>query len=121
MSIRKILVRIAPHLLGWGALFLVVLLQNDLSDWDFEDYYILGGFFGFLAIATYINLYLLIPRYLFMRKYWYYAGFVVVLIIVTALLIALWMSEFDHIDWLSRFIVMIINVVFFPGKIAPVL
>ncbi len=48
-----------------------------------------------------------------MRKYWHYAGFVVVLIIVTALLVALWMSEFDHIDWFSRFIVMIINVVFF--------
>lgn len=105
--------RIIPHLLGWGALFLVVLLQNDMSEWGFEDYYILGGFFGFLFIATYINFYLLIPRYLFMKKYWHYAGFVFVLIVVTALLIALWMSEFDHIDWFSRFVVMIINVVVF--------
>ena len=56
MKVAKIIWRIIPHLLGWGALFLIVLLQNDLGEWDFEDYYILGGFFGFLAIATYINL-----------------------------------------------------------------
>ena len=113
MNISRKLLRTIPHLLGWGALLLVVLLQNDLSEWDFEDYYILGGFFGFLFIATYINFYLLIPCYLFMKKYWHYAGFVFVLIVVTALLIALWMSEFDHVDWFSRFVVMIINVVFF--------
>ena len=113
MSINKNIWRIIPHLLGWGALIVLILLQNDLSEWDFEDFYTLSGFFGFMGMATYINLYLLIPRYLFMRKHWHYAGFVFVLIIVTALLIALWMSEFDHIDRVSRFVVMIINVVFF--------
>ncbi len=113
MRISKIIWRITPHLLGWGALILIILLQNDLSDWDFEDYYVLGGFFGFMGIATYINLYLLIPRYLFRNKYWHYAGFVSLLVIATALLIAFWMTEFDQMDWLSRFIVMIINVVLF--------
>ncbi len=44
MNISRKLLRIIPHLLGCGALFLVVLQQNDLSDWDFEDYYILGFF-----------------------------------------------------------------------------
>lgn len=113
MRISKIIWRIIPHLLGWGGLFLVVLLQNDLSDWDFEDYYILSGFFGFMGMAAYVNLYLLIPRYLFIKNYWHYTGFVSILVIGTALLLSLWMSEFDQIDWFSRFIVMVINVVFF--------
>lgn len=113
MRISKIIWRIIPHLLGWGGLFLVVLLQNDLSDWDFEDYYILSGFFGFMGMAAYVNLYLLIPRYLFIKNYRHYTGFVSILVIGTALLLSLWMSEFDQIDWLSRFIVMVINVVFF--------
>lgn len=113
MRISKIIWRIIPHLLGWGGLFLVVLLQNDLSDWDFEDYYILSGFFVFMGMAAYVNLYLLIPRYLFIKNYWHYTGFVSILVIGTALLLSLWMSEFDQIDWFSRFIVLVINVVFF--------
>ena len=113
MKVTGIIWRVIPHLLGWGGLFLVVLLQNDLSDWDFEDYYILSGFFGFMGMAAYVNLYLLIPRYLFLKNYWHYTGFVSILVIGTALLLSLWMSEFDQIDWFSRFIVLVINVVFF--------
>jgi len=108
----KIFNRIIPHILGWGALFLVVLLQNDLKVWDVEDYYILSGFIGFLGIGTYINLYLLIPRYLFVRRYWHYAIFASTLVVSTALLLTLWMSDFDHIDWFPRLIVNSINMVF---------
>jgi sensor histidine kinase YesM len=113
MTIGKKIKHVVPHLIGWGALFLVILLQNDLYEWEFDDYYNIGGIFGLMALATYINLYLLIPRYLFLKKYWHYSSFVSLLVIATALLIAFWMSEFDQIDWLSRFIVMVINVVFF--------
>ncbi len=113
MTIGKKIKHVAPHLIGWGALFLVILLQNDLYEWEFDDYYNIGGVLGFMALATYVNLYLLIPRYLFLKKYWHYSSFVSLLVIATALLIAFWMSEFDQIDWLSRFIVMVINVVFF--------
>jgi LytS/YehU family sensor histidine kinase len=102
----------SPHLIGWGALLLVILLQNDLSDWEFEDYYSIIGLIVFIGIAVYVNLYFLIPRYLFLKKYSYYAFFVSILILSTSLLIAIWMSKFDQIDWLSRFIVMVINVVF---------
>jgi LytS/YehU family sensor histidine kinase len=102
----------SPHLIGWGALLLVILLQNDLSDWEFEDYYSIIGLIVFIGIAVYVNLYFLIPRYLFLKKYSYYAVFVSILILSTSLLIAIWMSKFDQIDWLSRFIVMVINVVF---------
>lgn len=113
MTIGKKIKHVVPHLIGWGALLLVILLQNDLYEWEFEDYYIIGGIFGLMALATYINLYLLIPRYLFLKKYWHYSIFLSLLVIATALLIAFWMSEFDQIDWFSRFIVMVINVVFF--------
>jgi hypothetical protein len=73
MSITKAIQRLAPHLLGWGALFLVIILQNDLNEWEFEDYYSIIGIFCFIALATYINLYLLIPRYLFLKKHKHYA------------------------------------------------
>ena len=102
----------APHLLGWGALFLAIALQNDLSEWEFRDYYSIIGIFSFIALATYINLYLLIPRYLFLKKHKHYASFVSLLVISTALLIAFWLSGYDQIDWFSRFIASIINVVF---------
>ncbi|MFO0356312.1 MAG: sensor histidine kinase [Sphingobacteriaceae bacterium] len=112
MSITKAIQRLAPHLLGWGALFLVIILQNDLNEWEFEDYYSIIGIFCFIALATYINLYLLIPRYLFLKKHKHYASFASLLVIATALLITFWLSELDQIDWFSRFIVSIINVVF---------
>ena len=112
MPITKAIKRLAPHLLGWGALFLTIALQNDLSEWEFGDYYSIGGIFGLVALATYINLYLLIPRYLFLKKYKHYASFASLLVIATALLITFWLSELDQIDWFSRFIASIINVVF---------
>ena len=112
MTFSKRIRFIIPHLLGWGSFFLVILLQNDLSEWDFEDYYVTGGFFGIAGTAVYINLYLLIPRYLFTKSHLYYSGFVVVLIIVAAILITLWMREFDELNSISRFVVAIINVAF---------
>jgi sensor histidine kinase YesM len=112
MTIKENIGRMTPHLIGWGALLLVILLQNDLSDWEFEDYYSIIGLIVFIGIAVYINLYYLIPRYLFLKKYSHYALSVSILILSTSLLIAIWMSKFDQINWFSRFIVMVINVVF---------
>lgn len=113
MNLYSKILRIAPHLLGWGAIVLVVLLQNDLSNWDFEDYYILVGFLGLMGIAAYYNLYILIPRYLLRDKYWYYGGSVFALVIATAMLTTFWMAGLDHIDRFSRFVVMTINSGFF--------
>jgi sensor histidine kinase YesM len=112
MTIKENIGRMTPHLIGWGALLLVILLQNDLSDWEFEDYYSIIGLIVFIGIAVYINLYYLIPRYLFLKKYLHYGISVSILILSTSLLIAIWMSKFDQINWFSRFIVMVINVVF---------
>jgi sensor histidine kinase YesM len=112
MTIKENIGRMTPHLIGWGALLLVILLQNDLSDWEFEDYYSIIGLIVFIGIAVYINLYYLIPRYLFLKKYLHYGISVSILILSTSLLLAIWMSKFDQINWFSRFIVMVINVVF---------
>jgi sensor histidine kinase YesM len=112
MTIKQKIGRMSPHLIGWGALLLVIFLQNDLSDWEFQDYYSIIGLIVFIGIAVYVNLYFLIPRYLFLKKYLHYGISVSILILSTSLLIAIWMSKFDQIDWLSRFIVMVINVVF---------
>ena len=112
MTIKENIGRLSTHLIGWGALLLVILLQNDLSDWEFEDYYSIIGLIVFIGIAVYINLYFLIPRYLFLKKYLYYGISILILILSSSLLIAIWMSKFDQIDWFSRFIVMVINVVF---------
>jgi sensor histidine kinase YesM len=112
MTIKQKIGRMSPHLIGWGALLLVILLQNDLSDWEFEDYYSIIGLIVFIGIAVYINLYYLITRYLFLKKYLHYGISVSILILSTSLLIAIWMSKFDQINWFSRFIVMVINVVF---------
>lgn len=112
MTIKENIGRMTPHLIGWGALLLVILLQNDLSVWEFEDYYSIIGLIVFIGIAVYVNLYFLIPRYLFLKKYLHYGISVLILILSSSLLIAIWMSKFDQIDWFSRFIVMVINVVF---------
>jgi LytS/YehU family sensor histidine kinase len=112
MTIKENIGRLSPHLIGWGALLLVILLQNDLSDWEFEDYYSITGLIVFIGIAVYINLYFLIPRYLFLKKYLHYGISVSILILSTSLLITIWMSKFDQIDWVSRFIVLVINVLF---------
>lgn len=112
MTIKENIGRMTPHLIGWGALLLVILLQNDLSDWEFEDYNSIIGLIVFIGIAVYVNLYFLIPRYLFLKKYLHYGISVLILILSSSLLIAIWMSKFDQIDWFSRFIVMVINVVF---------
>ena len=112
MTIKQKIGLMSPHLIGWGALLLVILLQNDLSDWEFEDYYSIIGLIVFIGIAVYINLYYLITRYLFLKKYLHYGISVSILILSTSLLIAIWMSKFDQINWFSRFIVMVINVVF---------
>lgn len=112
MTIKESIGRMTPHLIGWGALLLVILLQNDLSDWKFEDYNSIIGLIVFIGIAVYVNLYFLIPRYLFLKKYLHYGISVLILILSSSLFIAIWMSKFDQIDWFSRFIVMVINVVF---------
>jgi LytS/YehU family sensor histidine kinase len=65
-----------------------------------------------MGIGVYVNLYFLIPRYLFLKKYSHYALFVSILILSTSLLFVIWISKFEQIDWFSRFIVMVIIVVF---------
>ena len=113
MSFFKKIWRIAPHVLMWGALSLVIVLQNDLNDWGFEDYYMVGGYVGAIAAASYINLYLLIPHYLFRKRYMQFVLLFFAVVGVTAGIITLWVSKFDHINSVSRFVVLIINVIFF--------
>jgi sensor histidine kinase YesM len=112
MTIKQKIGLMSPHLIGWGALLLLILLQNDLSDWEFEDYYSIISLIVFMGIGVYVNLYFLIPRYLFLKKYSHYALFVSILILSTSLLFVIWISKFEQIDWFSRFIVMVIIVVF---------
>jgi two-component system LytT family sensor kinase len=91
-------------------LLLLVLLQNDLSDWNDEDYFLFTIVLVSMGIVTYINLYLLIPRYLFAKKYANYTGFLFVLVFLTASLIT-WVIndlDLDSIDWSSRFVVTLI-------------
>lgn len=109
---RKI-ARLIPHLLGWGALVLVIFLQNDPGDWDAREIHTLVLFFCSMGIAAYVNLYWLIPRYLFKKKYRLYAGSVLVLVTATALVSTWVIMDIDHMDWFPRLVVMLINVVFF--------
>lgn len=109
MNALKIIWRVLPHLLGWSALILIILIQNDLSEWDYEDYYSVSVFFGFMGIATYINLYLLIPHYLFKRLYWHYSIIVFAIIIVASSSITILTNDYDSTSWFSRFIVNTIN------------
>lgn len=98
--------------MGWGALLALLWLQNDMSDWVGEDYYTFFGLLAFMGMAAYVNLYILIPRYLFLKNYRSYAGFVSFLVLVTAFITSLWIRTDDHIDFLSRFIVNGIIIVF---------
>jgi sensor histidine kinase YesM len=103
-------VKLLLHLLGWGILLLLVLLQNDLSDWNDEDYFLFAIVLVCIGIVAYINLYFLIPRYLFAKKYAHYTGFLFVLVFLTASLIT-WIIndlDLDSIDWSSRFVVTLI-------------
>ena len=112
ISSRNI-VKLLLHLLGWGVLLLLVLLQNDLSDWNDEDYFLFTIVLVSMGIVTYINLYFLIPRYLFAKKYANYTGFLFVLVFLTASLITWVISDLDldSIDWSSRFVVTLIALV----------
>jgi sensor histidine kinase YesM len=106
----KNIVKLLLHLLGWGVLLLLVLLQNDLSDWNDEDYFLFANVLVCIGIVAYINLYFLIPRYLFAKKYVHYTGFLFVLVFLTASLIT-WIIndlDLDSIDWFSRFVVTLI-------------
>ena len=106
----KNIVKLLLHLLGWGILLLLVLLQNDLSDWNDEDYFLFAIVLVCIGIVAYINLYFLIPRYLFAKKYAHYTGFLFVLVFLTASLIT-WIIndlDLDSIDWSSRFVVTLI-------------
>jgi sensor histidine kinase YesM len=110
MISSKNIVKLLLHLLGWGILLLLVLLQNDLSDWNDEDYFLFAIVLVCIGIVAYINLYFLIPRYLFAKKYAYYTGFLFVLVFLTASLIT-WIIndlDLDSIDWSSRFVVTLI-------------
>lgn len=110
MISSKNIVKLLLHLLGWGVLLLLVLLQNDLSDWNDEDYFLFTIVLVSMGIVAYINLYLLIPYYLFAKKYANYTGFLFVLILLTASLITWVMNDLnlDSIDWSSRFVVTLI-------------
>jgi sensor histidine kinase YesM len=103
-------VKLLLHLLGWGILLLLVLLQNDLSDWNDEDYFLFAIVLVCIGIVAYINLYFLIPRYLFAKKYAHYTGFLFVLVFLTASLITWIINDLglDSIDWSSRFVVTLI-------------
>jgi hypothetical protein len=109
ISSRNI-VKLLLHLFGWGVLLLLVLLQNDLSDWNDEDYFLFAIILVCIGIVAYINLYFLIPRYLFAKKYAHYTGFLFVLVFLTASLITWVISDLDldSIDWSSRFVVTLI-------------
>ncbi len=109
ISSRNI-VKLLLHLLGWGVLLLLVLLQNNLSVWNDEDYFLFVIVLVSMGIVTYLNLYLLIPRYLFAKKYAYYTGFLFVLVFLTASMIT-WIIHdlgLDSINWFSRFVVTLI-------------
>jgi sensor histidine kinase YesM len=110
MISSKNIVKLLLHLLGWGILLLLVLLQNDLSDWNDEDYFLFAIVLVCIGIVAYINLYFLIPRYLFAKKYAHYTGFLFVLVFLTASLITWVISDLDldSIDWSSRFVVTLI-------------
>lgn len=109
ISSRNI-VKLLLHLIGWGVLLLLVLLQNDLSDWNDEEYFLFTIVLVSMGIVAYTNLYLLIPCYLFAKKYANYTGFLFVLVFLTASLITWVMNDLnlDSIDWSSRFVVTLI-------------
>jgi sensor histidine kinase YesM len=110
MISSKNIVKLLLHLLCWGILLLLVLLQNDLSDWNDEDYFLFANVLVCIGIVAYINLYFLIPRYLFAKKYAHYTGFLFVLVFLTASMIT-WIIndlDLDSIDWSSRFVVTLI-------------
>ena len=111
ISSRNI-VKLLLHLIGWGVLLLLVLLQNDLSDWNDKDYFLFTIVLVSMGILVYINLYLLIPCYLFAKKYANYTGFLFVLVFLTASLITWVMNvlNLDSIDWSSRFVVTLISL-----------
>lgn len=109
----KNIVKLLFHALGWGVLLLLVLLQNDLSDWNGEDYFLFAVVLVCMGMVVYINLYLLIPRFLFTKKYAHYTGFLFLLVFLNASLITWIISDLDleSIDWSSRFVVTLIAMV----------
>lgn len=113
MISSKNIVKLLLHLLGWGVLFLLVLLQNDLSDWNDEDYFLSAIVLVCMGTVAYMNLYLLIPRYLFAKKYAHYTGFLFVIVFLTASLITWIISDLDldSIYWSSRLVVTSIAMV----------
>ena len=87
MSNSKKIRQIYIHLLGWSSLILLIILQNDLRDWILEDYFLIGSLMITMGTMAYINLYALIPRYLFKKKYWVFIVYCLSLVVAGSVLL----------------------------------
>jgi LytS/YehU family sensor histidine kinase len=113
MKSVKFLKLVLPHVLGWGVIILIILLQSKPDDFDSTFVNGLVTLFASVGTAAYINLYVLMPRYLFKKKYKEYVAFIAVVILLSAASITYFFVESDEMSTISRYVISIINVVFF--------
>lgn len=112
MSNSKKIRQIYIHLLGWSSLILLIILQNDLRDWILEDYFLIGSLMITMGTMAYINLYALIPRYLFKKKYWVFIVYCLSLVVAGSVLLTYLENFLFQTNLVSRFVVFIITSVF---------
>lgn len=109
----KFLKFVLPHVLGWGIFILVILLQSKLDDFDSTFVLDLITLFASVGSATYVNLYLLMPKYLFKKKYKAYTVLIVLVILLSAASITFFLEETEEMNFIFRYAISIINLVIF--------
>lgn len=116
---RYLWIRIAQHLLFWALSFFVIIrFSAKSSELSFIDYLYTGIFHISILIAVYVNLYILIPRFVRKEKYlWYIPA--VLLLMAAATQFNIW--TFDKgIDLLFPNTYFFISYYYF-GELYPVM
>ncbi len=108
-SIVNKLFRVFPHILFWGSFFLIIYLQNPSLKVDAS--LKLTGLLAIITGVVYLNLYLLIPQYLFTKRYIYYSGFLLIVVLLAAFAITIWFP-YQQTGNLPVFIANIVNIIF---------
>lgn len=102
--------RLLYHIAFWAAFSLLFVFQN--PDADYEDYLAWFVILGVAALAVYVNLLYLLPKYFFKKDYIKYTFFLILLVVFGGLLLkSLIVSNNDNLN--VSFLQQSVNLFFF--------
>ena len=107
----KTIKRIIPHFLFWGVLMLLFTFQN--QDANLVDVLNWGLMLMIVGAVSYFNMYVLMPKYFFKKKYLVYFVFLFAAVNVGSILIQFFFPDATKGTDLDPYIQNISNIIFF--------